>query len=67
MVERLIRGGGGGGAHLRRYIMKVDHEEEPAPIAGRITTGAILLPESRPTINYILGGSLDDQYQSKHQ
>ena len=62
MVERLIRAG-----HLRRYIREVDHEEEPAPIVDRIKTGVAMLPEPRPTINYILGGPLDDWYQSKRQ
>ena len=62
MVERLIKVG-----HLRRYIREVDHEEESAPIAGRITTCVAALPESRPAINYILGGPLDDKCQSKFQ
>ena len=58
MVERLIKAG-----HLRRYIRKVVREEEPAPATGKITTGPVAPLESRPTINYILGGPLDDQYQ----
>ena len=62
MVEILIRAG-----HLRKYIREVDREEEPVPTTGRITIGATTSLESRLTINYILGGSLDDQYQSKHQ
>ena len=62
LIERLIKAG-----HLRRYISKVDREEEPAPTAGRITTTAVSPLESRPTTNYILGGLLDDQYQSKRQ
>ena len=37
------------------------------PVADRITASAIAPSESRPTINYILGGPFDDQYQSKHQ
>ena len=32
-----------------------------------IVADAQLLPEPRPTINYILGGSADDQYHSKRQ
>ena len=62
MIERLIKEG-----HLRRYIREVDREEEPAPAAGRITTCAVAPPESRLAINYILGGSLEDQYQLKRQ
>ena len=33
----------------------------------RIAASAELLPEPRPTINYILGRPIDDQYQSKCQ
>ena len=62
MVERLIRAG-----HLRRYIREVDREEELAPTAGKITIGTAAPPEPRSVINYILGGPLDDQYQSKCQ
>ena len=59
---RLIKAG-----HLRRYIREVNSEEESAPTIGRITTSVAASPESRPAINYILGGPLDDQYQSKCQ
>ena len=62
MVERLIKAG-----HLRRYFREVDRGEESEPTADKITTGAAAPPEFRPAINYILGGSLDDQYQSKRQ
>ena len=62
MVERLIKG-----RHLKRYIGEVDREEESAPTSGRVTTGVIAPPEPRPAINYILGGLLDDQLQSKRQ
>ena len=34
---------------------------------GRITASSTTPLEPRPTINYILGGSTDDQYQSKRQ
>ena len=53
--------------NLKRYINEVDHEEESTPTSGRITTGVIAPPEPRLAINYILGGSLDNQYQSKLQ
>ena len=62
MVERLIKAG-----HLKRYIRQVDREEESTPTVGKITTSIAAPPESRPAINYILGGPLDDQYQSKRQ
>ena len=55
MVERLIRV-----RNLRRYIKEVDREEEPAPTARKITIGIVVPPEPRSTINYILGGSVDD-------
>ena len=61
-VERLIKSG-----NLRRYIREVDRGKEFAPTADRTTVGVAALSESRPAINYILGGSLDDQYQSKRQ
>ena len=60
MIERLIKEG-----HLRRYIEEVDREEEPAPAADIITTNVVTPPKSRPAINFILGGPLDNQYQSK--
>ena len=62
MVEKLIRAG-----HLRRYL------REPAPGATNFTTagGAVAkikhAPGPRPTINFILGGLTDIQYQSKKQ
>ena len=62
VVERLIKS-----RHLMRYIREVDYEEESALAIGKITTGAITPLETRAAINYILGGPLDDQYQSKHQ
>ena len=60
LVERLIKA-----RHLRRYIREVDRKEQSAPTTSRITTSVAAPPESGPAINYILGGSLDDQYQSK--
>ena len=62
LVERLIKVG-----HLKRYIREVDGGEEFAPIAKKTIAGVAALSKSRPTINYILGGPLDDQYQSKRQ
>ena len=60
LVERLIKAW-----HLRRYVREVNHGAESTPTADRITIGATALPESRPAINYILGGPFDDQYQLK--
>ena len=40
---------------------------EAAPAVKRIAASVELSPEPRPTINYILGGLADDQYQSKPQ
>ena len=62
MVERLIRAG-----HLRRYVRETVRGAEAAPTVERIAANAELPPTPRPTINYILGGSIDDQYQYKRQ
>ena len=42
-------------------------ETESGPPLDRITAGAITPSESKSAINYMLGGSFDDYYQSKHQ
>ena len=62
MVEKLIRVG-----HLRRYIRETVRVSEVAPAVEIIAIGVALPPEPRPTINYILGGLTDDQYQSNRQ
>ena len=62
MVERLNKAG-----HLRRYVREVDYGAESGQPADIITAGLTVLSESRPAINYILGGPSDDQYQSKRQ
>ena len=62
MVEKLIRAG-----HLNRYIQETVRVAEAVRAIEILTVDAELLPEPRPTINYILGGPTDDQYQSKHQ
>ena len=62
MVERLIRAG-----HLRRYL------REPARgvVTATATSWAVAEiehnPGPRPTINFILGGPTDNQYQSRRQ
>ena len=62
MVEKLIKAG-----HLRRYVWEMVREAKSAPAVERIVSNAELPPEPRPTINYIMGGPTDDQYQSKRQ
>ena len=61
-MEKLIKAG-----HLRRYVREIDQGPEPRQDADSITTSVAAPPEHRPTINYILGGPSDDQYQTKHQ
>ena len=62
MVEKLIKAG-----HLRRYVREMVREAEAAPAVERLAANAELPLEPRPTINYIMGGPTDDQYQSKRQ
>ena len=48
--------------HLRRYIREIDQIVESGQAMDRVT-GAVAAPsESRPAINYILGGPSEDQY-----
>ena len=61
-VENLIKV-----RHLRRYVREIDQGPEPRQDADRIAAGTTSLPEPRPAINYILGGSSNDQYQTKRQ
>ena len=62
MVERLIRDG-----HLKRYVREMTRRAEATLTIERIAANAELPPEPWPTINYILGGPDDDQYQFKLQ
>ena len=62
MVEKNIKA-----RHLRRYIIEIEHGVESEQVIDRVTIVAIAPSDSRPTINYILGGPSDDQYQSKRQ
>ena len=62
LVERSIRA-----SHLRRYVRVTICGAEAAPAVERIAAKVEFPPEPQPTINYILGGPVDDQYQSKHQ
>ena len=61
-MDRLIKVG-----HLKRYVKEVDHGAESRTPANKITIGMAAPSETRTTINYILGGSFDDQYQLKSQ
>ena len=62
MIERLIRA-----KHLRRFIREPTRTAEAVPAQNRAVVAAELSSEPRPTINFILGGPVDDQYQSKRQ
>ena len=61
-MERLIKAG-----HLRRYVRETTRAADVAPTVERIASSAELPLEPRPAINYIMGGSAYDQYQSKRQ
>ena len=61
MLEKLIKAG-----NLRRYIREIDHGVESRYAADRVTADVAAPSESRSAINYILGGSFEDQYRSKH-
>ena len=60
MIERLIRAG-----HLRRFIQEPTRTVETAPASNRVVVAAEHSSEPKPTINFILGGPVNDQYQSK--
>ena len=62
LVERLIRA-----RHLRGYVREPVRGAKTSPMGERIAASAQIPPEPRHTINYILGGPVDDQYQSKRQ
>ena len=62
MIERLIRA-----EHLIRFIREPTYAAETAPASNRVIVAGKHSSEPRPTINFILGGPVDDQYQSKRQ
>ena len=62
MIERLIRAG-----HLRRFIREPTHTAETAPASSKAVVAAEHSSEPRPTINFILGGPVDDQYLLNRQ
>ena len=62
LVEKLIRAG-----HLRRYIREPISGVTAAPMADTIIVDTEHASGPKQTINFILGGSVDNQYQSKKQ
>ena len=62
MAEKMIRVW-----HLRRYLRDPTRGTTAAPAADRAVADIEHALEPRPTINFILGGSADSQYQSKKQ
>ena len=62
MIERLIQA-----RHLRRFIREPTRTVEVVLAPNRAVVAVEHSSEPRPTINFILGGPTDDQYQSKRQ
>ena len=62
LIKKLIRAG-----HLRRYLREPTCETTAAPTTDRAVAEIEHAPKPRPTINFILGGPADSQYQSKKQ
>ena len=62
LVERLIRTG-----HLKRFIWEPAREIKTTPATDRVIVATEHPSESRPIINFVLGGPIDDQYRSKRQ
>ena len=53
--------------HLRWYLREPAREATTAPPIDRVVADTKHASGPRPTINFILGGSADSQYQSKKQ
>ena len=62
LVERLIWV-----VHLRRFIRELTCRTETSPTTDRAIVATKYPSESRATINFVLGGPIDDQYRSKRQ
>ena len=60
LVEKLIQAG-----PLKRYIREPTHGATGPPTADRVIVDTEHASGARPAINFILGGSADNQYQSK--
>ena len=54
-------------AHLRQYLREPTRGATAAPTANRAISEIEPALEPRPAINFILGGPVDNQYQSKKQ
>ena len=65
--SKVVGGKADQSGHLRRYIKEIDHGVESGQVVDRVTASMVAPSDSRPTINYILGGPCDDQYQSKSE
>ena len=62
MVEKLIRA-----SHLRRYLRGTARGTPAVPSTDRAVAEIEHAPKPRSTINFILGGPTDSQFQSKKQ
>ena len=62
LVEKLIWAG-----HLKRFIWEPSYGTETTPAADRSIVATEHPSKPRRTIEYVLGGLIDDQYQSKKQ
>ena len=62
LVEKLIWAG-----HLIRFIQEPSHGTDTVSTTDRAIVATEHPSEPYPTINYVLGGPIDDQYQSKKQ
>ena len=62
LIEKLIQVG-----HLRRYMREPPSGVATAPTADKAVVDIEHVSRSRPAINFIPGGPLDNQYQSRKQ
>ena len=62
LMEKLILVG-----HLRRYLRGPTSGAPAIPATDRVVAKIEHAPEPRPTINFILGGPTDIQFQSRKQ
>ena len=62
LVEKLIRAG-----HLRRYLRELTREATTAPLVDKVDADTEHASRPLSTINFILRGPADSQYQSKKQ
>ena len=62
LIERLILAG-----HLRRFLREPSRGATTDPTSDRAVVEIQHAPDPRPTINFILGGPADNEYQSRKQ